>query len=370
MAGLARRIWRLLPRSFRHQVFTHATALTAPREARNHPAAAPISVIGFLKGTTGLGEGARLQADALAAWGHAPLIHPVTGPFGQDDLPDTALTGSPLPEVPGPGTALIHLNPHMLPLGLRLTGRARLQGRRIVGYWAWELPRMPKAWKLGLPFVDEVWAPSRFTADAIRPFTDKPVHVVPHPVALPYEGQDIPGRVDRGGFGLPDSAFITLVMFHMGSSFERKNPLGAIRAFKQAFGADPSRLLVVKAADMDSYPDAAQTLMQAIGEAPNIRIMPEKLSRERIRDLVRSVDCVLSLHRSEGFGLVLAEAMVAARPVVATAWSANLDFMSEQTACMVPCGFVPVVDPQENYTEPDQHWAAPDEQAAAAHLVA
>jgi glycosyltransferase involved in cell wall biosynthesis len=238
-----------------------------------------------------------------------------------------------------------------------------LVGKRIVGYWAWELPRIPEHWLPALAEVDEVWTPSRFVADAVREFTKKPVRVVPHPVA-----QGRTGSARRTRFGT-QGCFTALVMFSFASSFERKNPVAAVQAFRRAFGDADDRLLILKASDAHEAPEQMAELLAAIGDAPNIRIEQARLSDAERLDLIASVDVLLSLHRSEGFGLVMAEAMLAGIPVIATRWSGNMDYMDERTALLVPARLVAARDRRGTYGS-GESWADPDVEAAAAHLAA
>ena len=122
---------------------------------------------------------------------------------------------------------MVHATAPGTPLALLRLGRAALRGRRVVGMWAWELPAVPPAWRAGVPFVHEVWAPSRFSAAALRAVAPGPVPVVPYPVAA---SPPAPSALRRADFGLPDGAVITLVSFSLASSFERKNPLAAVAA--------------------------------------------------------------------------------------------------------------------------------------------
>lgn len=235
--------------------------------------------------------------------------------------------------------------------------------KRVVGYFAWELPAIPPNWKKALDLAHEIWVPSRFTADAFRPYTALPVRVVPHPVRCPTVAD-----LARADFGLPEDAFVVLTMFHMGAGFVRKNPIGAVRAFRQAFGDNLNAVLVIKVADADLVPWAMAELQSAIGSAPNIRIFHDKLSRDRVAALIRCADVVLSLHRAEGFGLVPAQAMLLGKPVIATGWSGNTDFMNQRNSVLVSYKLVPVRDPQESYTQEDQAWADPDVEQAAVWL--
>jgi glycosyltransferase involved in cell wall biosynthesis len=317
----------------------------------------PVTVAGLFSAATGLGEGARLCHAALMRLGIPAGAMDLARHFGRSDL---KLELPPGENIGTGGALIVHLNPPHLPLGLAFIGRRRMRRRRIVGYWAWELEALPRSWRRGFRYVHEVWVPSEFVARAIRRETDLPVRVVPHPVTEPPAS-----RLSRSDFGLPIDAFVALTMLDIGSGYARKNPLAAITAFRQAFGDDPGALLVLKVAGTERARWAMRELERAIGGAGNIRLLQGALSREDHGALLRSADVILSLHRSEGFGLVLAEAMRLGLPAVATAWSGNMQFMTEGNSALIDCRLLPVQDPQGIYRETGALWAEPDVAHAA-----
>ena len=281
-------------------------------------------------------------------------------PTGCADLP------APEPASPPTGAPLVcHVNAPMLPLAMLHLRRALLRRRRVIGYWAWELEAVPADWRPALAFVHEVWVPSHFTAAALRTVAPGRVRVVPPPIgALPPRRATLT-RVD---FGLPDTALIVLVAFNLASSFERKNPLAAIAAFREAFGERRDRLLLLKIANPDHFPTDFARIRAAAAGVANIRILAGTLPAEDHAALTACSDIVLSLHRSEGLGLVPAEAMLLGRPVVSTAWSGNMDYMDAQSAALVRCRLVPAHDPRRVYDVPGAVWAEPDIGDAAAQL--
>jgi glycosyltransferase involved in cell wall biosynthesis len=248
------------------------------------------------------------------------------------------------------------VNSPLLPLALRHLPRGLVRGRRVIGYWAWELPVVPPDWRVGAHFVHEVWAPSRFTAAALGTLLPGRVRVVPHPVAA---APPVPAPLDRSAFGLPDDAVVVLVSFNLASSFARKNPLGAIAAFRAAFGDRSDRILLLKVGHPGHFPADFAQLRQAVGDAANIRLDTAELPRADRHALTRAADIVLSLHRSEGFGLVPAEAMLLGRPVIATAWSGNMDFMDETSAALVDYCLIPARDPRGVFEADGAEWADP-----------
>jgi glycosyltransferase involved in cell wall biosynthesis len=360
------RLWRLLPASQRRALFTHGTALLAPRPDRRPPAAqGGIAVSGELSRASGLGEAARLMLTALDGIG-IPNWRLDVG----DRLPGGRMGLWEMQHPPPGAPLLVHVNPPSLPWALLQLPRGMLRGRRVIGYWAWELPVVPESWRIGLGFVHEIWALSRFTADAIAsllpPGSGIPLRVVPIPVAV---SPPRPSALDRAAFDLPSDAVMVLVSFNLASSFARKNPLASIAAFRQAFGDRADRLLVLKIGNGDHFPEDMAQIRQAVAGAANIRIETRIFPTADSHALTACADIVLSLHRSEGFGLVPAEAMLLGRPVVATGWSGNMEFMDADSAALVGYRLVEARDGRGVFEAPGAVWAEPDTGEAAAHLL-
>jgi glycosyltransferase involved in cell wall biosynthesis len=356
-------LWRLIPAPIRRHMMHRAVQAGAVRpDAKPPPARAGLAVVGELAAVSGLGESARTMVAALRA-----LRVPV---FPVDTDLSGVLSGGERPPAPPKGAPLvIHANPHRLGTALLALPRDAVRGRRIIGYFAWELPVAPSAWRRHLRLVHEIWVPSHFVAGAMATILPKdrdiPVRVVPHEVAA--APMPIVGR-GRAAFDLPADAVIVLASFNYASGFARKNPLGAVEAFRRAFGTRQDRLLLLKIVNREAAPDEHIRLRLAIADLPNVVIDDRQFSREDNYAFTAAADIVLSLHRSEGFGLVMAEAMLLGRPVVATAWSGNMDFMDEQSAALVPAALVPPEDPTGTFNLPDAVWADPDLDVAAAHL--
>jgi glycosyltransferase involved in cell wall biosynthesis len=355
------RLWRLLPVQERRWLVTRVAGLLAPRPDRHPPPPPPvggIAVAGELSYPSGLGEGARLILLALEQLGIRGF------PIDTGTVVSDGGRRAPI-ELPPAVPLLVHVNSPQMALALLRLPRGLVRGRRIIGHWAWELPTVPPDWRIGTRFVHEIWAPSRFTADALESLMPGRVRVVPYPLAA---APPVPSTLDRASFGLPADAVIVLVSFNLASSLERKNPLGAIAAFRAAFGERSDRLLVMKVGNPQHFPDDFARIREAVGDAANIRIETRTLPRADGFALTAAADIVLSLHRSEGFGLVPAEAMLLGRPVVATGWSGNVDFMDADSAVLVGCRLIPAVDPRGVFEAPGAVWADPDIGEAAAAL--
>ena len=307
-----------------------------------------------------MGQSARLCHDALKNSGLPVYGVDLTRLLRQvEDVPDFAFADGT--GLTGAGTVILHVNSPTVPLAMWRLGRRLIAGKRIVGCWAWELPDVPADWRHGIGFVHEIWVPSEFTAAAIRPIAGgRAVAIIPYSVALRPMSKL---RAPKAG-----GVFTVITIFNMASSFARKNPCAAIRAFRLAFSDDPGIRLIVKTANVLTYPAGLAAIRDAIGSAANITVMDETLSSAELENLLVGSDALISLHRSEGFGLTLAEAMLGGVPVVATGWSGNADFLSAETGMPVPYQLVPAVDPQGSYHHPDMVWAEADVAAAAVAL--
>lgn len=326
----------------------------------------PVVVVGFHGSVLGLGDGVRAFSAALRATGAEVTDWDIAEVFGHDQhLKGDCAVAPPL----GHGPMVIHLNPRELIQLVALFGRAPFQGRRVIGYWAWELEAVPRAWAAAFRYVDEVWTPSNFVAEAVRAAAPEtvPVRVFPHLVSL------LPtGAADPRAFALPADRFVVLTSFDMRSGFVRKNPFAAIAAVRRAAELSGRPVtLVCKVVGREGSPDLfAQLQAEAVqmqGDGFEIRLLADWLSGEAMANLIASADAVISMHRSEGFGLLPAQGMLAGKPVVATGWSGNLDFMDRETSRLVDYDLVPVEDSQGLYA--GGHWAEPDVEDAARQLA-
>jgi glycosyltransferase involved in cell wall biosynthesis len=175
---------------------------------------------------------------------------------------------------------------------------------------------------------------------------------------------------DRRRFGFADDETVFVAAFEMASDMNRKNPLGIIEAFRRAFPAGhPARLVIKVNNGRDSIPHL-HALVEAAKRDPRILVFDKMLAYRDVLSLYASADALVSLHRAEGFGLCMAEAMSLGVPVIATGWSGNMDFMCERNACLVRYTLEPVrATNQKAYTEaytgPGALWADPDLDDAA-----
>lgn len=294
-----------------------------------------VNVIGNIKGDNGLGQSARIMCRLLDENEEPHVIRDFFIPPGgsrTNETYDDRLTDD-LPY----DINVIHVNASEFMVAYLSLGKDVWDYRYNIGYWAWELETFPEEWLPAFKLVDEVWTPSDFVTNTLKKYTDKPVITVPHCVA-PITDK----KYNRKYFGLPEDKFLFLVMFNSGSVMERKNPLAAIRAFKQAFCKDNETKrkyenvgLVIKISEVELSADDEKIINQVVDKDDNIYYMCGHLNKTEVNSLISDVDVYVSLHRSEGFGLIMAEAMYLGTPVIATDWSGNTEFMNSENACMV-----------------------------------
>ncbi len=229
-------------------------------------------------------------------------------------------------------------------------------GRRL-DLWAWELEEFPEEMLSSASLFDEIWAISQFSAASLRERIDKPVHVFPLAVVPPKSSHDFVLVADS-------EQFVFLFMFDYLSVFERKNPLAVIEAFSTAFSPGEGPVLVIKSVNGDLKPLDRERVRLAAADRPDVVFIDDYVTNSERNALMARADAYVSLHRSEGFGLTMAEAMIVGKPVIATGYSGNLDFMTEENSFLVPykVGAVPTgCDPYP----PGTPWAEPDVDAAA-----
>lgn len=308
--------------------------VAAPASPKGPTRGFGVNYLGYLHSEKGMGEACRANLRALTVGGVPHVANNWTDPGSPNTLRDVAniATDNPYP------INIVHLNADTTPI-FRGTMPHYAAERRNIGYWTWELEWFPEEWRHFAATYDEIWVPTTFVRDAVASRTDKPVRVVPHPVSL----RSTTPKYSREEFHLPKAPYLFLFMFDFQSSIDRKNPMAVIRAFRQAFGGRRDVGLVLKMLPHASVAtaDRAEVLQAAAGRA-NIHFVTGALDRERVTDLMRLCDAYVSLHRSEGFGLTLAEAMALGKPVIATGYSGNLDFMNDNNSLLVRHTLIPL----------------------------
>ena len=199
----------------------------------------------------------------------------------------------------------------------------------LIAVWAWELPRPPLYTNLQFSRVDEIWVWSTYTQESFQTATDKPVVVIPTAI-------DIQSNLKWGRqhFGFSEDEFIFLFSFAATSCIARKNPFAVVEAFSKAFSAisGPKPTLVVKVNYLERIGPAITRDLRAALQLVNGILIDEHITRDEMYSVLNICDAYVSLHRSEGYGMGIAEAMYLGKPVIATAYSGNMEFMTSDNS--------------------------------------
>ena len=320
-----------------------------------------VNLYGYVRAESGIGQSARANIAALRATG-IPLA---VVDFREGNISRMeASVPDGLASEPRYNVNLFHINADEFLNAIRHLGDDVLRGHYNIGYWAWELAEFPDRWLEAIQALDEIWVPSEFCREAIAAKADIPVTCIPHAICPPAH----PPAADRAGFGLPAQGTLLLTMYDALSIPERKNPEGAVRAFLESVApGDIDAHLVIKVSNLDRTPEHAETLRRLIDGNPRVHLIEGYLDRPRIEQLLMSCDAFLSLHRAEGFGLGLAEAMQMGKVAIATGWSGNLQFMREDNSLLIDYRLSELAEAHGPYDK-GQFWAEPDTSAAAAAI--
>jgi glycosyltransferase involved in cell wall biosynthesis len=321
---------------------------------------AGVELAGYLDAAVGAGEVARRYLGALQAAGVPVRARDV--PLEGRDSAMTPVRGGRGARLWPPRFNLLCLNPEQLVAYLASDSAPRRRGRKSVAAWNWEVDVLPPGWTEASRMVSEVWACSEFTAAFIRAATGAPVVAIPPPLALSVPARRAPPPELPPGFRV-------LVIFDYLSTIERKNPLGAIAAYRRCFGPGDGAQLVIKTMNGVHRPQQRSDVAAAAAGRSDIVLLDGTISGAERDALVSACDCLLSLHRSEGFGLALAEAIAAGRPVIATAYGGNVEFMPPESSYLIRYELTRVGHGCEHYPA-QARWAEPDIDHAAAQLRA
>lgn len=318
-----------------------------------------INLFGYLKAQMGLGQGARLMAHAVLNSGvpHTLINVMIGNPASHNEKEFEAM----LSKAPAYNTNIVHINPEQTPLLRYAYPRRTWDKRYNIAIWLWELEEFPSEWHGEFAYFDEIWTPSEFTSASIKRSTSIPVITIPYGIRAESDP-----RFGRDYFQLPQDRFLFLSMYDVNSTMERKNPMGAIDAFCAAFPPDSQDVgLVVKV--NNATPENVAQLKAYIGSRKNIFMISQLFSKIEVQSLIKACDVFVSLHRSEGFGLVMAEAMYLGVPSIATNWSANTDFMKPDNSCLVDYKFIDVKDSYYQQRH-GLRWADPHIEHAADYM--
>ena len=310
-----------------------------------------VDVVGFFTGEFGLGEAGRLLVRSLRS-----VYYPVS----------TLLTTVsnhrnshyfPTDNVWKHDAAIVSVNSGELPGIYSQFGVNPFLKRYVIGQWFWELEDFPEVCHVGYQHVNEVWAATKFIQTSIEKYAPKSVQVVHMP--LPLLPPKINEEIERKDFNIDNDRFMFLVTFDFCSSTARKNPHGVLAAFKQAFKENEGPVLVVKSVNNHHFPNALGSLIAHAEGRTDIIFFNEHFDHSVIGSLRNLCDCYVSLHRSEGLGLTISETMCLGKPVIATGYSGNMDFMNKNNSILIPWKYT-TVGPNDGPYQASAKWAEPD----------
>jgi glycosyltransferase involved in cell wall biosynthesis len=233
---------------------------------------------------------------------------------------------------------LVHLNADTAYQDWRFLIQQGVRARRVIGWWAWELDRLPRRWLHAYSFYDEIWASTAFARAAFAREGLRPVKQVPMAVVAPQ----VQSRPQRGRLGLPDDATVFLFMFDFRSYASRKNPEAAVQAFLTAFPDPEENVRLVIKTQGGAAAAIPWRRLNALCRDPRIDIRDISMSRNDVLELIETADAFVSLHRSEGFGRGPAEAMLMGKPVIVTGYSGTADFATPDCAYVIGYRLIPV----------------------------
>lgn len=326
-------------------------ARPVPRVVRESPLG--VNVAGYISTESGMGEAVRASIRSLEAAGIPIALHNVHSLLRKHDASYTDFTR----ENPHPFN-LVHLNADNMAGFARQQGRQYFRNRYTIGYWFWELSTFRDDWLPCFGYVDEVWVASEFTRACLQEKSRLPIVHVPLPVVAPPRHS-----YSRSHFGLPEKSVVFLFTFDVSSQSERKNPMGVVRAFRKAGFTRDEAVLVLKFTNAEYNREAVRQLQEEVAGL-NVRMLDGYMDRSELFGLVNASDCYVSLHRAEGFGLTMAEAMRLGKPVIATNYSGNVDFMTPDNSYLVDYRVVALTRDFGPYLR-GSVWAEPDLDQAA-----
>lgn len=316
-----------------------------------------VNLFGFAFGELGIGEDLRMAVEACESAGIPYRVVNIDAGKnlrqGDDHLKQHVERGL--------GNSPYAINIFCLP-GFDTVSRIFLgmgpeifNGHYNIGWWPWELSVWPKQWVSAFNLMDELWSGSQFARDMYVRSSAKPVSLMPLPVSI-LRHQGFP----RKHFMLPGHRFLFLFIFDFNSHLARKNPDALVAAFREAFPANDLSvglvLKVMNGRDGDAHWDEFKKLIES---DKRIFMISETIDRHEVLGLIGVCDAYVSLHRAEGFGRTLAEAMLMGKPVIATNYSGNTDFMPPDLTFPVSYTEIPIHPGEYPFVEADDQavWA-------------
>ncbi len=331
--------WRLAgemaPASLPPSPFPGGPAMVAagvsPRKGTDEPG---VNLAGYIDTESGVGEAARGMVRSLQQSGLSYVLNNIE----QQWLRRNDRTHIEFSKDNPYAVNLLHVNADQVPAVFDQMGEGYFKGKYNIGYWFWELSDFPERWRSAFSYFDEIWVASDFLLDAISRVSPIPVVKIPIPVEF-----SPPEQFTRSDLNIADDTFIFLNIFDCRSFIERKNPFALLEAFRIAFRDLDCRnsVLILKMTNTDENPQFMAALRGKGADLP-VLMIDEYYDRGHVNDLLALSDCYVSLHRAEGFGLPMAEAMYLGKPVIATAYSGNLDFMNVNNSYLIKYDLVEI----------------------------
>jgi glycosyltransferase involved in cell wall biosynthesis len=350
-----RTLWQLREWS-RTQPINVARTATTFTSSVNPELPFGVNLIGYLDTESGIGEIGRSMARMLKSAEIPHVLRNIEQPWlRRSDHSFSKFTTQ------APYTVnLMVVNADQVPHVTNQLGESAFAGRHNIGYWFWELSDFPTRYEPVFEYFDEIWVASLFCQKAISARSPIPVLYVPPG----FEFRDS-NENDRAAFGFKPDDFVFAYVFDGASSLKRKNPGAVVSAFRRAFPVAGRERLILKTANA---PVSTLDALRRLAGRSRVEVLGDYLDRAALLGLIGGTDCYVSLHRSEGFGLTILEAMAMGKPVIATNYSGNTDFLHPEIGYPVKYQIVHLAADQGPYPR-GSVWANPDTDEAANRML-
>jgi glycosyltransferase involved in cell wall biosynthesis len=322
-----------------------------------------INIFGFINGEFGIAEATRLNCKAIQKAG-IPLnilnydvrTNHNSGDLTFKNFSDTAPYSINLVQVSPSTSEILHFFEYF--------EYSLFKGKYNILYVAWESETLPEDYIVNINLFDEVWTPSEYCKKCLEKFIALPIHIIPHPIDIDLKSTEDPDALNF----YDNDLFNFLFIFDYNSSIERKNVINLIEIFKDTFDKDDNNaFLTIKTSKSDRFATEKKSILQTVGCSKKIRIVEKIFDKNALNHIINNCDSYISLHRSEGFGLTLAEAMYLGKPTIATGYSGNLQFMNNENSFLIEAIKTSYGSNDLNYNS-DTIWSEPSLQKASEFL--
>lgn len=368
MTNIIKNLWYKLPIELRGQIGKKTRSILAPiqkqtllRKINKYPQKGNgVCLVGFFSASIGHGIATKLLYSELVKSGISVRKIDISEIQQAPIDKDTKII---IENAHDDDTIIFVIHPDLLIYTLNNLNKNLIKNKKLIGYWVWELDIAPKNWEIAKGLVHEIWTPSEFSKSALEKMFGCPIKVLAHPSAiekienLPFETR----KIWRDKFEINNDDFVVFQSFSFSSSMARKNIFGAIKAFEMAFEKDKSTVFVIRYSGEKHFPDALIRLKNRVAQSnANIKLVKAGGDFNEVLQAYSGADCYISLHRSEGFGLNLAESMLYGLPLICTNWSGNVDFMNDKTCALIDAKLIDVYDEDGVYSQKGAKWADAD----------